>query len=278
MVPPGHSPHDYEPTPSQMVDLADADLYFKVGSGVEFENIWMDDMEDMNDDMLVVDGSRGITLRTIDGEAVGGGRDDDTAEPEGEEGVEEGEGEEEEEEENHEEEDHEDDAHEHEGADPHIWMSLRNSVVMVENLLEGLEEVDPDNAAYYSENAEAYIEELDELDEYVEGELDGHLGERFLVYHPAFGYFAHDYGLVQMAVEEEGKEPGSAGLAAMVDQAKEYDIKVVFVSPQFDEGSARTIADEIGGEVIVLDSLVEDYLDNMKDLSERLIEGLSGGE
>ena len=144
----------------------------------------------------------------------------------------------------------------------------------VENLRDGLVEVDPDNAETYRENAEVYIAELEALDENITADLSSHFGERFLVYHPSFGYFAHDYGLVQMAIEEEGKEPGSAGLAAVIDQAKEHDIRVVFVSPQFSQESARAIAEEIGGKVLTLNSLAGDYIDNIGDISQKLISAL----
>ena len=247
MVPEGRDPHTYEPTSAQMKDVADAGLYFMVGSGVEFETAWMDKIEEQNDDMLVVEGVHGIVLRETDGEPVG---DEEHAEEES-------------------------DEHDHTGADPHIWMSLRNAVIMVENLRDGLMVIDSDNAGAYIDNADEYIAELEALDDDITHDLEDHAGDAFLVYHPAFGYFANDYGLVQMAIEEDGKEPGSAGLAAVIEQAKESGIKAVFVEPQFDKQSAEAIRDEIGGEVITLNSLPEDYLENMEDVSSKLVSALS---
>jgi len=379
MVPPGEDPHGYEPTPGQMKAVARAGLYFKVGSGLEFENAWMATIEDQNSDMPVVDGSTGIDLIPIGGggydlhgtadqmfgqgpfEEVAAGsnesaapmldagekcynltlKEDDgnwsgivrftpdapgefviflehdadelnftlkdgegkTVPPGDHEGdaatrARDGEGRYfgwsaafDLHDDNYTlefgpagvgkcklvilEDLHEENDHGHETMDPHIWTSPRNAGVMVRNLLEGLKQVDPGNSDYYSGNADVYLAELDALDGELETGLADLRGAKFMVYHPAFGYLAHDYGLVQIAIEDEGKEPTPAGLQALIDQAKAEGIRVVFVSPQFDEHNAQTIADEIGGEVVLIDSLGEDYLENMLEVKTKLIQGLA---
>jgi zinc transport system substrate-binding protein len=237
MVPPGANVHIYEPTPSQLAALAEAEMYAKVGSGVEFELAWMDKLVAINRDMMVVDCSRGVELQ----EMIGG----------------------------HEEEDGE---AEHGLMDPHIWMSPRNAQIMVRNICEGLEQVDPDNKNYYEQNRDVYLQKLAELDWEIRDGLSGVTNRRFMVYHSAFGYFASEYNLVMMPIEEGGKEPTAAGLARLIAQAKEHGIKVIFALPQFNPRSAEVIAEAIGGRVVFIDDLAKDYLTNMRRLLNELVQ------
>jgi zinc transport system substrate-binding protein len=238
MVPPGESPHTYAPVPSQMKDVARAKAYFKVGSGVEFELNHMDEVKGQNQEMKVFDCSVGITFIDL------------------------------------EEHDHD---HGEEGSDPHIWLSPLNAKVIVENIYKGLVKVDKENEATYKKNRDAYLAKLDALHTELDDMFRAREGEMFLIYHPSWGYFAHEYRLDQVAIEEGGKEPGPSGIAAIVEQAKENNITVVFVDPSFDQTRARTIADEIGGKVSTLDQLAEGYIDNMHDAAGKLEEGLSKG-
>lgn len=239
MVPPGASPHTYEPTPGQMVALSRADMYAKVGSGVEFENVWMGKIIKQNEDMLVVDCSEGVTLLEM-------GAPDE----------------------------HDEADHDHGGNDPHIWMSPENAMIMVENICAGLVQIDPENRLYYESNRDAYLAELAQLDQEIEKGLEDVTNRIFMVYHPAFGYLAHRYDLTMLTIEEEGKEPTASGLAHLMDQAEVYDIKVIFAGPQFDPKSAETIADDIGGRVVMIDSLARDYILNLQKIKETLIEAM----
>jgi len=232
MVPPGASPHTYAPTPSQMIAVSKARMYAKVGSGIEFELTWMEKLMAQNKNMLIVDCSRGIKLIPI-----------------GENGQGDAQG----------------------AMDPHIWMSPKNAEIMVQNICAGLTQIDPANQAYYEANRDAYLDQLAQLDEDIKASLSGLTNRVFMVDHPAFGYFAREYNLTMVPIEEEGKEPTSAGLAHLVDQAKEHDIRVIFVSPQFNPQSAKVIAKEIGGEVVPIDHLAKDYIQNMRSLLNELI-------
>lgn len=238
MVPPDESPHTYAPLPAQMTAVAEAEVYMKMGSGVEFENNYMDEIMDQNKDLLVVDCSQNIQLIDM-------GKHLQQSSP----------------------------ANAH--KDPHIWLSPENVVVIVENMFQGLVEVDPEGRELYEQNRDDYLERLQGLDSYIEEQLQGMEEKSFLVYHPAWGYFADTYDLQQMAIEEEGKKPGPAGVAAIIEQAKEMNIGAVFVSPQFDRSDAETIADEIDGEVIVVDPMAPDYIENLKHVSQMLAQGLS---
>lgn len=285
MVPPGADPHSYEVTPGQLRGLSDAAMYVKVGSGLDFENIWMDRLIAVNPDMLVVDASSGIQLRTMEAHSHGEHEEGEHAN-ESEEHEEEhdhaNESEEEHEEEhnhaNESEQEHEEEHdHEHsEGSkDPHIWTSPLNAKVMVENIYAGLVEIDPDNADLYAQNRAAYIAELDAADADIREVLEGKEGTSFIVYHPAWGYFADEYGLEEISVEIEGKEPSVQDMQNLIDVANEKNIKVIFVQSGFSTSSAQTIADEIGGEVVEVDPLAKDYIDNLANVTAAFEKGLS---
>ncbi len=220
MVPPGASPHTYEVTPDQMTQLSRAKMYAKVGSPVEFELAWMDKLIAVNKTMLVVDCSQGVALMEMDEE-----EHEDEHEAEAESG------------------------HEHEGLDPHIWLSVKNVKIMVQNICDGLVQVDSANKSYYEKNCADYMEKLVELDTELAAGLSGVANRSFIVFHPSFGYFARDYNLTQIGVEQEGKEPDADYIIRLIEEAKEHDIKVVFVSPQYSSKSAESIANEISGKL-----------------------------
>jgi zinc transport system substrate-binding protein len=244
-VPPGASPHTYEVTPDQMVKLSEAKMYAKVGSPMEFELTSLDRLIAANPDMLIVDCSEGIQLLEMDE------HDDE-----------------------HDDEQEYDHDHDHTGTDPHIWLSVRNAVKMVQNTCAGLVEVDPANQAYYEQNCAAYLEELGELDSEITEILSGVENRRFIVFHPAWGYFAHDYDLVQIAVEKDGKEPPIHYRIRLIEEAREHDIRVVFLSLQYPVRSAEVIADEIGGRVVLLDPLAKDFIANMRLVASAMREAM----
>jgi len=244
MVPAGKSPHFWEPLPSQMKAMARAEIYAKVGSGVEFELVWLEKLVSTNKEIVVVDCSAGIQLIQM-----AGNQDHGDEEPEEE--------------------------HHNPGAmDPHIWMSPLKAKIMVQNICDGLVQVDPGNRAFYEQNRDAYLQELTELDEDIREALFGVTNRKFMVYHPSFGYFAKEYNLTMLSVEEEGKEPTPAGIVHLIEQAKEDNIKAIFASPQFNPRSAEVIADEIGGSVVLIDSLAGDYIANLRTVLGELVQAM----
>ena len=152
----------------------------------------------------------------------------------------------------------------HQGTDPHIWVSPRNAKVMVENICEGLMEVDPANADEYRRNADAYLEELDRLDAEIARALAESGVEKIMVYHSSWAYLARDYGLVEVPIEDEGKEPSPQRIERLVTLARDEGIKVIFASPEHSTRSAEVIADEIDGTVVTISSLEKDYIENMR--------------
>jgi zinc transport system substrate-binding protein len=156
------------------------------------------------------------------------------------------------------------------GMDPHIWLSVKNAKIMVQNIRDGLVQVDAANKDYYEKNCADYLDQLTRLDSELAADLSGVKNRSFIVYHPAFGYFARDYNLTQIGVEQEGKEPDADYIVRLIKEARELDIRVVFVSPEYSTKSAESIAREIGGQVVVIDPLAEDFIGNMRSIESAM--------
>lgn len=249
MIPPGADPHTYEPSPSKMVSVSNADMYAKVGSGIEFETVWMDKIIQQNEEMLILDCSEGIELI----EMTGGHEHEDEGDNE-----------------NHE----EGDDHHVEGMDPHIWMSPLNAMQMVENICDGLISIDPDNKDLYEENRDDYLQGLNELNQEIRCALSNETNRVFMVYHPDVGYFCREYDLEMLAIEVEGKGPTAASLAHSIDQAQEYGVRVIFASKHINSQPAEVVASEIDGSVVLIDSLAEDYITNIRHILDKLVKAL----
>jgi len=127
-----------------------------------------------------------------------------------------------------------------------------------------LVDVDPTHAGAYETGLDSLLADLDALNRAIRRSLAGTAGRRFLVHHPSWGYFARDYGLEQVAIEREGKEPSPRGIASLVETARRLGIRTVFASPQFTTRSAEVVAREIGGRVVLVDPLGRDYIGTMR--------------
>lgn len=236
MVEPGSEPATYEPKPQQLKALNDAEAYISIG--VPFENAWMDKIVGVNPNMLIIDSAQGIEkMEMVEHHHHG-------------------------EEEVH---DHE---HTEETLDPHIWLSPQLVKLQAENIYQGLVQIDPDNEAEYKTNLAEFLEEIDRLDQQIRQNLAGIENRKFIVFHPAWGYFADNYNLTQIPIEVEGQEPSAFELAALVTEAKEENIKVIFAQYQFNSQDAQTIAQEIEGEVVFIDPLAANWSDNLLQVSE----------
>lgn len=156
--------------------------------------------------------------------------------------------------------------------DPHIWLSPKRAVVIVQTIAQNMCELDPSNADTYQSNAQTYIDRLNELDQYIQDSLDGVQDKKFMVYHPAFGYFADDYGLTMYALEEEGKEATAQHLQDMIDLAKEENIKMIFYQEEIDSSQSAAFAEEIGGKTMQLAPLAANYIENLKSMADLMAE------
>ncbi|MBU1568539.1 MAG: zinc ABC transporter substrate-binding protein, partial [Proteobacteria bacterium] len=144
---------------------------------------------------------------------------------------------------------HEEGEDEHHGLDPHIWLSPALVKKQAAIMQEALTELFPDKASFFQQNLITFTKKIDLLDAELRALLQGKEGMRFMVFHPSWGYFAKEYGLEQVAVEIEGKEPKPNQLRKLIEQARAENIHVIFAQPQLSTKSARLLAGEISGEV-----------------------------
>lgn len=233
MVPPGANPHTYDPTPGQMVALGSARMFVKAGSGIEFELDWMKKFKALNPRMVVCDASRDYRSRTMQ--------------------------------------EHGGDEHLHGRIDPHFWLSPRNGILIANNIEHCLATLDPQHKSEYAENRRILEVRLEELSGEIMQKLARMKNRAFMVFHPAWGYFADEFNLKQIAAEKEGKELTPKTMQQVIGQAKKYDIKVVFISPAFSSLQAETIAREIGGVIQPVDPLSGDYIDNLRQAAEAFV-------
>jgi zinc transport system substrate-binding protein len=234
LVKPGSSPATYEPTPRQMAALSEARLYFRIG--IPFENALLPNIEETMKGLRIVDTRKGITLRAMKAH-------------------------------------HHDESEDHQhdgGNDPHIWLNPRLVKLQAQTIAEALIEVDPDGKDVYKKNLAAFLKDLDVLDAKLAEALAPVKGKTFLVFHPAWGYFADAYGLEQEPIEIEGKEPSAKQLARIIEEAKEEGVRVIFVQPQFSQASAEQIAEAIGGAVVPIDPLARDYITNLEAVAAKV--------
>ncbi len=160
--------------------------------------------------------------------------------------------------------------------DPHVWLAPSMVRIMAANTAEALSQADPGNTEAYKANLEGLLAELNDVDSAIRERLAPFKGRAFYVLHSAFGHFAEEYGLRQMAMETEGKLPSPKRLASLIGMAREEGARAVFVQPQFDRKSAEALANAIGGEVVVLDPLAGDLCANLKDIAEALAASFEG--
>jgi zinc transport system substrate-binding protein len=250
MVEPGASPATYEPKPEQLAALSQSAAYFSIG--VPFENVWLDRIAEANPEMRIVDTAAGIERVPIEAHSHEAGADEDHSDDEG-------------------------DDHDHAGGapDPHIWLSPSLVKVQARTIAEALIDLDPDRQAAYEANLDAFLADIEDLEGTIEEALSGVESRKFLVFHPSWGYFAEDFGLEQVAIEVGGQEPSARELAELIALAEEEEIRVVFAQPEFSAEDATTIAEEIGGEVIMVSPLAEDWLNNMSKVADTFAEALS---
>jgi zinc transport system substrate-binding protein len=240
LVPQSADPHTYEPKPKQMVELAKSSVYFAVG--VDFEKAWLKRIAGANPAMLIVHTDEGIEKMSMTGDnhGIAGGAHNRKSE----------------------------------SPDPHIWLSPALVKVQAGSIFQALCKLDPKNQLRYKNGYNAFLREINALDAELKSLLAGRKDEQFLVFHPSWGYFARDYGLQQIPIEIEGKDPKPAELQILIRHARERGIKVVFVQPQFSAKSAAMFAREIGGKVVYVNPLAENWAGNLRDVSRIFVNAL----
>ena len=237
MVEPGASPATYEPKPEQLRALGQADAYISIG--VPFEDAWLERMLGANPDMLVVDTTQGIEKAPMGARHRSGEGSEKTESQE-------------------------------RTLDPHIWLSPRLVRIQAQTIHDALVGIDSKHKQDYQSNLDSFLADIDALDADIRGTLSGVENGKFIVFHPAWGYFADDYALEMIPIEVGGQEPSAAELAALITEAREEGIKVIFAQPEFSTRAAETVAQEIGGKVLLISPLAPDWLGNLRSVADTL--------
>ena len=235
LIQPGADPHLFEPKPSQMKILARAKIFFALG--LPFEGSLLPRLKILNPDLNLIHVDEGIFIYPMETRSGIHGHERSEKENKGS---------------------------KHLPGDTHIWNSPGNVNRIVRNVTSALVRLDPLNRDIYLDNCFSFLFEVDEIDFSLREMLLEKRGSKFLVFHPAWGYFAREYGLVQVPVEIEGKEAKPSDIQALIEIARKDKIEVVLVSPQFSDKSAQILAREINGRVVKIDPLAENWIENMK--------------
>jgi zinc transport system substrate-binding protein len=234
MVPAGANPHIYEPVPGQISALRKSVAFISNGY-LGFEMTWLDRFYETNRNMKKL--SLGDNIDLI--KAAG----------------------------------HSDDGH-IEGADPHYWVSAKCAKVIASTVKDFLCELKPGSKEKYEKNYSNLVNTISEIDQKATDLFSGYKGRSFMIYHPTLGYFARDYGLIQIAVENEGKEPTPSTLKELIDNARSQNIKVIFVQREYDTKNARAIASESGAVIESIDPLSENWPEAMMEIIKAIHESI----
>jgi len=236
LIPPGASPAAYTLLPSQLKDISNSAVWFRIGY-IGFEFAWKEKIGQANSRMKVVDLSEGLDLIEV---------------------------------EHAEYEDH--DHHHHAGVDPHIWLSPVLVKQMAKKIMDELTLLKPEKSEEYKINYLKFIKEIDLLNVEIKNELRDYEGRKIVLFHPSLSYYARDFGLEQYALETEGKEPTPKEMAKVVDMAKQENIKVIYIQDEFDRDHARVFAEEIGGKVIQVRPLDSAWEENLREMTHIFID------
>ena len=231
MVPKGSSPESYDPTPQQLVNLSKSQAYFRIGY-IGFEQAWMKKLEANCPNMKVYDTSKGIDLIRDKGHWHGD--------------------------------------HFHEGGvEPHVWNSTQNALIIADNIYQALCELDSTHQEDYQKRLDVLKQTIRQTDANVRTLVEN-ADSTFLIYHPALSYFARDYGLKQVSIEEGGKEPSPAQLKALIETCRNENVHTIFVQQEFDQRNAQLIANELGVNIVSINPLSYDWVKEMIRIAEAL--------
>ncbi len=204
--------------------------------GVEFEAAWLPRFTAANPNLKIVDSAEGVVRFPAAPSTTG----DEAGEP-----------------------------------DPHIWLSPSRVKQISANIAAALAELDPDNAPVYEQNLAAWLQEIDQVDADIRLALSGISRNVFLSVHPSWGYFADEYGLQMLAVEQEGQEPGPEDLAKIIEQARAHQVNYVFTQKGVNQKLAQSIAEQLGGaQIVELDPLAHNWSENMRYVAAQLAAAL----
>ena len=233
LVPPGSSPETYEPTPQQLIAVSNASLVFTVGL-IDFEHELISKAT-KSPENKIVNLSEGILLLSgCCGSAM-----------------------------------HDHDGHHHHGVDPHVWTSPKQLKIMAANAYQAIALLSPDNEKYETNYAKLQAQ-LDDLDAQVGRILEASNVKHFFIYHPALTYYANDYGVEQVSIEHEGKEPSADQLRDLINLARSENIDKILYQKEFSRSVVETIAKDIGAVPVEIDPLAEDIAGSIIEITRHI--------
>ena len=249
LIPPGASPTTYEASPRQLVSVIQSDLLIPVG--VPFESKVVQRIRDLAPALTICD-------QAVPGDRMewrSSGSEDphlhESTHP----------------------------AHHHDsGLDPHFWLDPERASRHAEAVTNCLCAEAPDHCPSFRSGLASYRSRLEEIDHAIAQRLAPFAGRTLLVFHPAYGYFAERYGLKQVAIEHNGKEPSARHLAHVIDEAHDLHTPVIFVQPQFAGSGPRAVADAIGAKIVSVDPLAPNLAENLVRISEAIVEAFASEE
>lgn len=220
VVPAGANPESFDVAPSQMITLSKSIAYFKVGY-LGIENNLIEKVKKNNPDTQFIDCSNGIDSLESDH--------------------------------SHENCDHHHGGHD--GGDPHIWSSPGTARIIAQNMYNAVIKLDPSNKDFYRTNYDSLLVEFNDTDSIIKSYINKAQSKSFVIYHPALSYFANEYGLEQLTIEHEGKNPSPLQLKQLIDEAKSKKVNVVFIQQEYDTKNAEIIAEAIGAKMVTINLL-----------------------
>ncbi len=198
--------------------------------GVEFEKVWLKKFYNQNRKMKIVDLTKGVKKFPISKNSKGAN-----------------------------------------SLDPHIWLNPENVKIIAKNIYQALIEEDKENRDYYYKNYQKFLKKISLTDKKIREILKNvKKSSKFMVFHPAWGYFARAYNLQQIAIEQEGKNPKPKQVTNLIKEAKREKVKAIFTAPEFSDKIAKQIAKEVGVPVIKVSPLNPNWSENLENLAKAI--------
>jgi zinc transport system substrate-binding protein len=230
MVPAGSNPHIYEPFPDQVRNLQKSEAYISDGY-LGFEITWLDRFFEVNKNMKRL--SLGQSIDPIASDH------------------------------------HDSDGHV-EAADPHYWVSPACAFRMALSVKNFLISLDPQHDSLFEQNYTRLYDKIRKVDSLARQLTSTGRPKVFMIYHPNLAYLARDYGLEEIPVEFEGKEPSPSRMRYLIDIARKDSLKTIMVQKEYDTKNARAIADETGAKVVIIDPLSENWVSSTSEIIDIL--------
>jgi zinc transport system substrate-binding protein len=234
MVPAGASSHTYEPSPRQMVTASEADIWFRIGE--PFEERAVQALKSHRPNLVFVNLQQGVDLIKS--------------------------------------------SHEHGrkgccpgSVDLHFWLSARQAQIQGQTIAEALIKAYPQNAELYRKNLAIFQQELKELDGQIQTILAPLKNRSIFVSHPAYAYYCRDYNLQQYSIEVEGKDPTPQQMTKLLNFARQFQVRTIFIQMQYNNKAAKLVAETVGAKLVVLDPYSEQYFTSMLEIAHAFANG-----